>query len=279
MTPPVVHMFWHGSPLSRVEWLSLSSFIHHGHSVHLHVYEDIGPTPNGVTLIDANETLEHRFLFTHRRTGSVALFADWFRYRLLHDRGGIWADTDVVCLRPFSFSVAVIFAWERESYLANGVLGLPKGHPLAKWLADCCEEPNNILPYDPFGARIRKWRRRYLQGNDRSNIRWAEYGPKGLTHAARYFDLLKMALPVDAFYPIPCEQWSSIFSGDGSRHAESLKNSYGLHLWNTMLRGDSAFDKNGRHAPLSLFERLWNRYVDGSRQPTPTFDILPTAAA
>ena len=85
----MVHMFWHGSPLTRVETLCLSSFVYHGHSVNLHVYGDVGEVPAGVNLVDASETLSEELIFVHKRTGSLALFADWFRYRLLHERGGI----------------------------------------------------------------------------------------------------------------------------------------------------------------------------------------------
>ena len=46
---PSVHMFWHGPPLSRIERLCMSSFVAHGHTVQLHVYEEPKRVPAGVT--------------------------------------------------------------------------------------------------------------------------------------------------------------------------------------------------------------------------------------
>ncbi|MGB8326874.1 MAG: glycosyltransferase, partial [Steroidobacteraceae bacterium] len=141
---PTIHQFWHGSPLSRVERLSLASFVAHGHPVELHVYDEPRDVPRGVRVLDAGAVLDRKEIFLHRRTGSIGPFTDWFRYRLLHARGGIWADTDVVCLRPLDYAQPEIFAWQDEQYLNNAVLGLPAGHALAAWLAEACADPNRI---------------------------------------------------------------------------------------------------------------------------------------
>ena len=74
-----VQMFWHGPALSRMEQLAIASFLHHGHPVDLHVYEEPRGVPRGACVRDAAEILPRDALFTHRRTGSVAIFADWFR--------------------------------------------------------------------------------------------------------------------------------------------------------------------------------------------------------
>jgi len=71
----------------------MASFLAHGHPVDLYVYEPPGAPPAGVRLVDAEEILPRALLFTHRRTGSLGSFSDWFRYRLLRERGGIWAET------------------------------------------------------------------------------------------------------------------------------------------------------------------------------------------
>ncbi len=254
-------MFWFGSPLSRLERLSIASFLAHGHPVHLHTYEDVGPVPSGARVLDATQVLPREYLFHHRRTGSVGLFSDWFRYRLLHEQGGIWADSDIVCLRPLDYPGDEIFGWETERYLNNAVLGLPKGHALAAWLAACCENPNRILPYDSFSLRLRKWRRRFLQGDRRDRVRWGEYGPKGLTHAVRHFGLLSRALPSWHFYPVPFEQWHSLYESPAPGADAWLDRSYAVHFANNQMRSRPGFDKNGRFPDDSPFERLWRRYV------------------
>jgi hypothetical protein len=259
---PTIQMFWHGSPLSRVEQLSLASFCANGHPVDLYVYDDPGALPAGVRVRDASEILPRSAIFVHRRTGSLGLFADWFRYQLLFERGGIWADADVVCLRPFEYSKAEIFAWQDERYINNAVLGLPARHPLAKWLLECCEEPNRVKPYDRPYQRLRKWRRRLLQGNRREETGWGESGPKGLTQAAQYLGYASHALPSWHFYPVAPEQHEVLFRASGGRaRAVEFNGSRAVHLWNNLLQLQPGFDKNAQFDAESPFEQLWRRYL------------------
>jgi hypothetical protein len=257
---PTIQMFWFGAPLSRIEKLSLASFVAHGHPVNLFVYEDVGAVPRGVQLRDAAKVLPREWLFRHRRTGSVGLFADWFRYRLLYERGGIWADSDVVCLAPFDYGQTVLFAWETEHYVNNAVLGLPPQHELAAWMAENCEHPNRALPYDDWSMRLRKWKRRYLEGDRRDRVRWGENGPKGLTLAARHFGLLDGALPSWHFYPVPAERWRELFEAPPPAAPLNFGPSRAVHLWNSMMP-THGFDKNGSFPITSPFEQLWRRFM------------------
>lgn len=258
---PTVHFFWHGPPLSRLERLCLASFVAHGHPVDLYVYDEPQGVPPGVNVVDAQRILPRDTLFHHRRTGSVALFADWFRYRLLFKQGGIWADTDMVCLKPLAFQSRELFAWQDTRLINIALLGLPAGHSLAVWMAQVCEAPNKVLPYDGFGSRVRKWRRRVLQGNRRDRIRWGEYGPKGFTLAARHFQYAQKALTTETFYPVACEDWQTLFSSGGAHAPPWFEDSYAVHLWNNMMHRAGGFDKNGAFPADSPFERLCREYL------------------
>lgn len=257
---PIIHMFWHGAALSRIERLSLVSFLANGHRLQLHVYEEPGGVPPGVELLDASAVLPRERLFRHAKTNSVAIFADWFRYRLLHERGGVWADTDVVCLRPFDYAAPEIFAWEDESTISNAVLGLPPRHELAAWMAEFCEHPHRPLPYDDRRMRWRRWRRRWLEGNRRGNIRWGESGPLGFTRAARHLGHADKALPFWHFYPLHYRNWRAAFDSGLARNPGFFGESRAVHLWNEMTRREPSFDKNARFPIDSPFETLWRRY-------------------
>jgi len=252
-------MFWHGPPLSRLERLCLSSFVANGHRLNLFVYEEPKGVPEGVEVVDAASILSPELLFKHRRTGSVGIFADWFRYRLLRTQGGIWADTDVVCLKPLRFKAPEVFAWQDDHTINNAILGLPPGHELAAWMDACCENPNRVLPYDSWKLRLRKWRRRVLQGNRRERIRWGEYGPKGFTLAARHFGFASLALPASTFYPVTCEDWRSLFTSGAE--AAWLDSAHAVHLWNNMLGQEPGFDKDRAFPADSAYERLCARYL------------------
>ncbi len=256
-----VHMFWHGPALSRVERLAISSFLAHAHPLTLHVYEEPRGVPPGAMLADARATLPAERLFRHRQSGSYAIFADWFRYCLLDRLGGIWADTDVVCLRPLVYPGPEIFAWEDALRINNAVLGLPAGHPLASWMAACCAAPDRFLPYDDFRSKWRKLRRRLQPGNAAARVKWGESGPTGFTAAVRHFGYLERALPAWHFYPVHYRDWRAMFAGGQPNLRAALERSSAVHLYNEMLRTAPGFDKNGRFPADSLFEELCARYL------------------
>jgi hypothetical protein len=258
---PVIHMFWHGASLSRLERVCMASFVAHGHRVHLHAYEVPSGVPNGVQLVDARTVLPEKDIFRHAKTGSMAMFADWFRYRVLYEQGGVWSDTDVVCLRPLAYMHPEIYAWEDDQRINNAILGLPAGHELALWMAECCANPNKILPYDDGRSKRRKWRRRFLEGNRRANVKWGEFGPSGFTAAARHLGYADKALPAFHFYPIHYLQWRLAFEPASDDFKSMLEQSAAVHLWNEMMRRESGFDKNARFHLASFFERACAAYL------------------
>ena len=258
---PTIQMFWHGPALSRIEQLSMMSFMRNGHPVHLYVYEEPQGVPDGVRVMNAAEILPRSSLFLHRRRQSVAHFADWFRYRLLFARGGLWADTDMVCLQPFDYPSPVVFAWQDDRHLNNAVLGLPAGDALAEWLANACEFPNRILPYDSFRMRLMKLKRRF-KGMGRESVRWGDTGPYGLTRAARHLGYAEHALPQWHFYPVRFEDHRVLFESPQAGVDLSFSRSRAVHLWNQIIEAGQSLDKNARFPADSPFEQWWARYVD-----------------
>jgi tetratricopeptide (TPR) repeat protein len=104
---PVIQQLWVGSELSYIEKLSIRSFIACGHETHLYTYADAIDAPPGCVIRDARQILPESDIFAHssktrRSQGSLAGFADLFRWKLVHDRGGAWADCDIVCLEPIA---------------------------------------------------------------------------------------------------------------------------------------------------------------------------------
>jgi hypothetical protein len=96
----IVQSFWHGAPLSPYERLSIKSFLDCGHRYRLFAYRPDLIVPEGCEIADAAEILPEDRVFFYKRgagAGSVAAFANLFRYKLLFERGGWRVDTDVVC--------------------------------------------------------------------------------------------------------------------------------------------------------------------------------------
>jgi len=127
LTP--VHGMWVGTSLSRMELLTLTSFVRQGHRFHLWAYDPITtPVPGGVVLEDATEILPRDAVFARRsvdphygvgRGSFGSPFSDLFRYKLLYEKGGYWADMDVTCLKPFPSDTPYLFRTHRIGAVGN----------------------------------------------------------------------------------------------------------------------------------------------------------------
>lgn len=85
-----VHMLWVSGELSRLARLSLASFEAHGYRVRLWSYD-----PQHLAgAEDAAAILP----LPARDAANMAYLTSLFRYRVLAEQGGIWADMDVVAL-------------------------------------------------------------------------------------------------------------------------------------------------------------------------------------
>lgn len=252
-----------------MEKLSLNSFIQHGHNVHLYTYGDIEGVPNGVVVKDARSVTPEEQVFSGTKgpgKGSYAEFSDRFRYKLLYQRGGIWIDCDVVCLKRFNFRNAYVFAKERH----------PKKHKLAR-----------------AARRLSVWLRRYgfarlipLQAFDREMLcsgiikapagctlmkalyetclamspgmnAWGQTGPILINRVVREMGLSRFAVPSHVFLPIA---WYEVERLLECRTDVKLSRSYAIHLFNEIWRRKS-LDKNGRFSKSCLYEKLKQSYL------------------
>jgi mannosyltransferase OCH1-like enzyme len=234
----VIQCLWIGNEISAMERLSLASFLAHGHRVHLYVYGNVAGVPRGVTLWDANEILPADRIFQYAQHKSYAGFANFFRYKLLLDRGGWWVDTDTVCLRPFDFAAEHVFPTEwtesPEPSMANSPLKAPRGSIVMRYAWRVC------------------------QSKDTQTIGWGETGPLLIAEAVRSFSLDGYAMAPQVFLPIPYLEWQSVL--DPARTWEFGPETYSIHLWNEMWRRHGQ-EKNARYDPGCLYEQLKRRYL------------------
>jgi hypothetical protein len=127
-----ISSFWHG-PLSKLELLTLESFIENGHEFDLYMYEAPNIKINKkVNLKDANEIVPRNKLFTYKgygdcRVGSLGGFSDIFRYYLIYKKGGWYVDMDVTCLNSFNdISAPYVFKKHKTCGTVANVLKCPK---------------------------------------------------------------------------------------------------------------------------------------------------------
>jgi hypothetical protein len=254
-----VQSLWVGERLSRIETLSIASFLAHGHRFHLYTYGDVGNVPTGVELRDAGELIPEREVF--QVNGSLAIFADWFRQQLLYARGGYWVDLDMVCLRPLDFPDAIVVGKVEPQRASNSILRFPQGHEVTRDLAHLTRHPNTVMPYDNASERRRKLVRRYLLGNHQRHVKWGEAsGPSGLTRMLKHRDLFKLAKPYYFFYPLHHSFWFCAFDDTFAGGSSLFAQSYCLHLWNEKIRKFTGVNKDGPFRKGSLVQQLMDRY-------------------
>jgi hypothetical protein len=141
----ILNGLWIGNKLSKVELLTISSFLGHGHSFRLWIYEPLITTlPPGVEIADASQIIPREKIFSYKNEnkyghgkGSVAGFSDIFRYKLLYEKGGWWVDMDITCLNPFDFPEPYFFRNHHELIVVGNVMKCPKQSELMKL---CYEE-------------------------------------------------------------------------------------------------------------------------------------------
>jgi hypothetical protein len=244
--PEPIQSLWIGDRLSSMEQLSMRSFLAQGHPYHLYAYERIGNVPDGVVMMDAAEILPASAIFRYSEFDSVAGFANFFRYKLLLDRGGWWCDTDLVCLKPFP-NDPVVFSAQINQY-------------------GTAEEPNIGAVRLPAGSEFagRAWS--VCQSKDPAKIRWGETGPDLTRQIINDLNLHWCVKSAAAFCPVPFPTWQTML--EPNHTWDFGDETYAVHLWNELWRR-AGKDKDEVYDQDCLYEQLKRRYGLGPKRYWP----------
>jgi hypothetical protein len=206
-----------------------------GHSLALYCYREPAGVPAGVELRDASTIIPERRTIRHK-TGSFALFSNWFRYELQRRQAGTWVDCDVYLLAPLDGAAASLFGEEAPGLINTAVLRLPPDSPVLPPLLALFEE-RSVPPWLPFrsrmAARLRLWRR---GRSGLASMPWGSAGPKAFSYLARRHGLSRFALPSDTFYPAPWQDALWITDPDRSLDEIVTPRTVAVHLWNERIK-------------------------------------------
>ena len=232
----VIQGLWIGSELSIMEQLCISSFLRNGHQFHLYVYDEPRNIPAGAIIKDGNEILPAARIFKYRDYPSYAGFSNFFRYKLLLDRGGWWVDMDLVCIKPFDFAEEYVFSSEiskGDEVVNCGAIKAPSGSPLLAYAWGVCQEkkPEELV--------------------------WGETGPRLLGEAVGKYSLERFKRSYQVFCPIGYSDWETLIQPGESKVNDET---YAIHLWNEMWRHWGK-DKNAQYPHDCLYERLKREYL------------------
>lgn len=231
----IIQSLWIGAAFSNLEKLCVRSFIDNGHEFHLYVYAEVAGVPAGVVVCDANEILSADKIFYHKG-GSVAGFADWFRYQLLAERGGWWVDMDVVCLRQFNFGRELVLNECEDGLYTNTIIRAPAGHKLMREMARVCSQHPRRA-----GSRF-----------------GAVGGPRPLSRAIIKLGLQDFGMPY-TYYGVGCG-WNSFCNKTFASGVAALAaDVHSVHFANNSA-SRNAFDKDARYDEESLYEQLKTKH-------------------
>jgi hypothetical protein len=229
---------WVGPRLSVMERLSIASFLKNGHPYVLYTYGAVEGLPEGASLKDANEILPSSAIFTYPQYATCSGFSNFFRYKLLLERGGWWADTDVICLKPFGFDAEFVFSSERGGAgpIVNvGVIKVPADSSVMQYAWEACSR------MDP------------------TRLQWSQCGPLLAGAAVETCCLQTYVQSPEVFCPIHFSEWRSILDPAATwRFGETTR---AIHCWNEQWRRNNQ-PKDSTYDPRCLYEKLKERYLD-----------------
>jgi hypothetical protein len=171
--------------------------------------------------------------------GSFSAFSNYFRYKLLLDHGGWWADTDMVCIRKLDHDKEHVFATEPYmgiDYITSGMIKAPIGSEIMQHCWDICttKDPDRIV--------------------------WGEVGPRLIREAvsSRLEGYSEFVAPFEAFCPVGFESWTDFINPN--KKLEFSEETYCIHMWNEMWRRSLA-DKEKAYHKNCLYEKLKEKYL------------------
>jgi len=233
----IIQCLWIGNQISRMERLSMQSFLKNGYTVHLYSYGHIDGIPDGVIIVNANEIIPADRIFKYKDYDSYAGFANLFRYKLLMEKGGYWSDLDIVCLKPFPADEQYIFASERlfdqTCRINNCFIKAPKNSP--------------IMEYCYLSALSKK----------PEELNWGQTGPELLSEAVNKFALGEYVLHPDVICPV--DFWNCQYFISKSINDIIDEETYTIHLWNEIWRRNK-MNKSTVYDENCMYEELQKRY-------------------
>ena len=225
---------WIGPALSAVERACIRSVLRQEHRFVLYRYDDIDGVPDGVENRDAAEIVPAGRIIRHKG-GSVALFANLFRYELQRQGLGTRLDLDLYMLKPLDMNAPYLLGEEEPGRYTNGALRLPPDCPMLPALLALFEE-RTVPAWLPWRARVAAHWRLWRTGRaGLSQMPWGSAGPAALTHLVHAHGLAERALPprscirctgaMPAGSSIPAARWKSASPGERSHSISTMSSS------------------------------------------------------
>lgn len=268
----VVHGLWIGRTLSKMELLTIHSFIRHGHEFHLWLYDNLDtPLPKEVVIEDAGEIIPPSRIMQKADVdaesgvgkGSFSPFSDLFRYKLLYEKGGYWVDMDVTCLRPFHFDTPYVFRAHRVGVVGNIIKCPPRSRLMKHLYEQVARELNPHSAWLMTNRTLSQMVRRQ---------RLTRYIRRDVWNEESWWDVIRPLVLGDQ--PIPSHWFAVHWINEFWR---TLKESGGIYRGQRLF--DTVPDKDNPQ-PTSALARLYSQYLPSppalNATPPPPVKLQPS---
>ena len=249
----IIQSLWVDGELSKMEQLCAKSFVDNGHEYHLYTYGDVKNIPEGVIVKDGNEIVPASDIFRYKN-GSLSAFSNYFRFHLLHIKGGYWVDADVLCVKPFKFDNDIIFVSE------------PIGQHYHTFLPTSC-----IIKLPPNTDITREAIKMQNDHKDliiAGKLEWGS-GPRTIKHIIDKFNLHKNILKWSTICTCdyqgvislvnPNSNIKQTFTNIVDKYQDIRPETFCIHLWNEGWK-QNKLDKNASYHPDSIYEQLKKKH-------------------
>ena len=239
-----VHMLWVSGELSRLARLSLASFRTQGYRVTLWSYDPDHLRAEADEVADAGTILP----MPKEDVANMAYLTSLFRYRVLAERGGIWADMDVVALTadPKLPSRPLVASEKRR----------PFRHAEPTATHEALTQVTNCFMVNPTPNSGDLWHRATdrvaaLNPEDRN---WENVGPHMLSQLMLEDGQGVEILPTDAVDPVAWWNVPAYFLEERDPPPSPFMHMYATIWARREVDAEAAFP------PASLAGRLWKRF-------------------
>lgn len=255
MSLPTIVSFWHG-PMSWLERLSAASFLRQGHPVEVYSYGPADDLPAGARVMDAGTILPQEALVFYKGRGTPGVFSDYFRASLMAAGRGVWADLDMICLRPLANLPDYILGYERPGSINGAVLRLPANSPLLAAMLSIFTQADRPLlePHLPIGRRLEVAAKRLVGMRvPPEYMQYGATGPFALTYYARKLGVEPIQ-PQEVFYPVPYAKVGELMRGGSRLDAFTTPATLAVHVWRSQItdRGRQAMPEPEADSALAL---------------------------
>lgn len=252
-----LNTLWVGKSLPPLQRLCLASAVATGCTTRLFTYEPVEGIPPGVEVVDGNEVLGLDKMIRHRKSQSVALFSDRFRYEVLGKGLGAWVDTDMLFLRAPKATADYLVGWEDEKLVSAGFIWVRPGHPLIDQLRQHAFDEHPIPGWFPAWKRACLGLRKAIGKPEHvSDLDWGVIGPNLLTWLLRQNDMLAEARPPSWSCGLPWDERRTIWDGTYDWRQWINDETVCVHLWN---HGLTKEERARKPQPGSLLQTVADR--------------------